>query len=585
MTAFVELSGALPDLATSGVGFAGWSSGTPTEFERPGDLTHIKVETPALAFDTPDLTAISYSPQPLVELEKPIVYPPRVIDALLPPGMTEQQFLAGFNAAVGNKYGISMAAFDAVWGDDKRSVNILPPQRDNIISALISQERPSRQPAMWHKEVAEKAYQRLARETGYTADDIRAMNLGDNIYGEIHRDMHLRKLWEKAERHERHRADAREKQAKANQNRADEQYAANYASNMYEPIQTAREKAMAANDAKAEHVSYTNGRPTNNVDFEGYAQHVDVNGKTLTAIHQAYDPRAAQDLAQKAEEAIEAAILAQNDLTRAKTDGDPGAAYLMAGMPLSAIAYKGGRIGKALAMLIAGGSVLTACGGAPALENPTVHPPTPPPEPTHIPPTLIDAPAAPESYVGYNPVDLVEAPGVLPGAGGQEGSQIPVKMTDPLHERLLAQGWAPVYDSATKNYALIGGTAADNSVTCFSTTRDQMFGPRPDLDIHPLRGVESGVAIFTDPSGTVAEQTVMNVSLVGAPEGATCIQAINNNSQSSEYTLLKLLLIGPNGDVLGAIPTFSGDDRVVVQWSETDGPQLFVNGNKTWFES
>lgn len=244
--------------------------------------------------------------------------------------------------------------------------------------------------------------------------------------------------------------------------------------------------------------------------------------------------------------------------------------------------------GTARATAVFAGLAVAACsGGMQATFTPeATHIPTPTSlEPTHISPPLIDAPAAPESYVGYNPVDLVEAPGVLPGAGGQEGSQVPVKMTDSLHTNLIAQGWAPVYDPATKNYALIGGTAADRSVACFSTTRDQVFGPRPALDIHPLRGVEGGVAIFTDPSGTVAEQTVMNVSLVGAPEGATCIQAINNDPQSPEYTLLKLLLIGPNGDVLGAIPTFSGDDLVVVQWSETEGPQLFVNGNKTWFVS
>lgn len=242
-------------------------------------------------------------------------------------------------------------------------------------------------------------------------------------------------------------------------------------------------------------------------------------------------------------------------------------------------------------------TTLYAC--SPIVPNnpgaPTPHGTLPPPGSTALAPipsveaATVTAPATlgspQESYVGLNPQELVAAPGELPGAGGQEGGMTPATLTDALHKKLLVQGYAPVIDPATNTYALIGGTGADKNVTCFSSTRDQIFGPRPELAVHPLRGVENGVALFTDPSGRVAERTVMNVSLVGAPEGATCIQAFNNNPNSPDYAALKLLLIAQDGTILGTIPTFSGDDTVEVRWSDANGPQLYVNGKKSWFAS
>lgn len=518
---------------------------TPGYSERPGDQTHIKVDVmPALAFDTPDVTAISYSPPPLVVLEKPIVHSPRVGEVLLPPGTTDQQLLAELDGAVRSKHGISRVGFEAVWGGEDQKIHpkadqwqvSISPHLHDAIASVIPGDRPMVQSdydVKWHKTLAEKAYARIARETGFTVDVVHATSPRDDLYEQIHANKRLESLFEKAHRHEKLYADAREKQAGVDQARADEQYAADHSSIMYEPERVARETALAAQDAKVAHILYSDGRPTQGVDFEGYAQTVDVNGKLFTATCRAHNnPYTAQDLALEAEEAIEAAAIAKNDLTKAQA-GDNGTPDMGIG-PLAA--FVGGAfrvidtntegiqnpavrnavrkaakftVGGVLA--VAGASLLGGCAAPPTPQHaPTLPPPggetSMPPTP-HFPPEASSVISAPVEMVAALPDALPEPgkPQVVAGLSSVMPGQGEVLSTAPLDNHIALalneQGVKPFFGKDDKGNSIFSAdVSVDGKNVCLPAAPEQIankndplqvFSYIPDGNVSPMVGFGS----------------------------------------------------------------------------------------------
>lgn len=417
MTAITELGSA--GIATSTFmvpdwSLPDWSNGTTPAiaFERPNGI-HGKADAmPVVTFDVPNVAVNLHSPTPHspVVLENPAVHSPRNMEAFLPSGMTPQQFSEELDGAVRSRYGISRVAFEAAWSNgnhqqtnptlERTWVHLPVTQREIILSA-IPDVRPPGQPDWdvdWHGKTVHNALSRLARESGHTPDDLMAMTPGSALDTQIRGNAHWSKLLAKVERHERYLADAREKQGVLDQKWSDDHYAYTYATKIYEPVRVARDAAIAASDTKVAHVLYTDGKPAKDVPFEGYGQSVDVRGKRLTAIHQTFDPRVAQDLALEAEAAVEAAEVARAALTKAQTDGDGfGPRLMSSGMPISAFVYGAFRVidegtegihnpavrnvvRKAAKITVAGGLAVTGAGllGG-CVAPPTPHAPTLPP--------------------------------------------------------------------------------------------------------------------------------------------------------------------------------------------------------------
>ncbi len=567
MTAIAEVSVGQMDLSPDGTAFPIWSPSTPTDFERSGEPFHkIADGTPTPAYKSQDVAGINPPALPPVAvLEKPAVHSPSIII--------------------------------------HNPAQLIAPHDAIATAFLNSQERPLPSgSAAWHEKVAKKAYQRLARETGYTPDDIRTIRPGDNLYEQIHANRHLGTLWNKAQKHERHILEVREKQAAAYQARADDLYAADYARKMYEPERVARETAMQATDAKVAHVLYTDGKPAPGVPFEGYAQNVDVGGNLMVATHPDFDLRIAQDLALKAEETMEAARVAQNDLTRAQIAGDPGAAYLMAGMPIAALVSGSGRFGKLLGLTLGSGLVLSACGGAPALENPTAHPPTLPPEPTHINPPTIGAPATPDAgtqFLAPNNQPRQEfLHGIAPPFGG-EGVTQETLIAD-VQPALQREGFLPIGQEVAGNSGNPTRNVASfeqdrNGVTtCIAIAPAEIYAPDEFGGSSERLKESNGVVLYGEPGpdgkpstsdDIVATKVIATTSLTGLPDSVACVNAVVTDPQNpAGLGATEMLLVDTaTSTIMGQMPAaFSGDTSVQIVNGDK-GPTVLVDGEKLTF--
>lgn len=216
----------------------------------------------AVAFDVPDVavnvhSSASHSP---VVLEKPAVYSQRVVEALLPPSMTDQQNLTRLYHDVTSPDRISRVAFEAVWRKDsppattsvdRTCSDLLPTQNDVILSAVsqLSPITPADLDEAWNWGIVRRSHERLARETDSAVADIQAMKPGSDLAKKIAADPHLRKVYEKAKRHDHER---------------------------YLPEREAHEAVTAARDAMMDHVAYMQGKPAPGVKLEGYSQWLDV---------------------------------------------------------------------------------------------------------------------------------------------------------------------------------------------------------------------------------------------------------------------------------------------------------------------